>query len=109
MGAVEVEGAAATAAILDMAEERERQRTSREFLAEREECYRVTCEWFKEVGSLKGLWTVESRVEFAFLYNLNEILIYVLIEVKFIFILILFGIFKFDPVVIPDQNFDHEF
>jgi hypothetical protein len=109
MGAVEVEGAAATAAILDMAEERERQRTSREFLAEREECYRVTCEWFKEVGSLKGLWTVESRVEFAFLYNLNEILIYVLIEVKFIFILILFGIFKFDPVVIPDQNFGHEF
>lgn len=109
MGAVEVEGAAATAAILDMAEERERQRTSREFLAEREECYRVTCEWFKEVGSLKGLWTVESRVEFAFLSNLNEILIYVLIEVKFIFILILFGIFKFDPVVIPDQNFGHEF
>jgi hypothetical protein len=48
---------------------------------------------------LKGLWTVESRVEFAFLYNLNEILIYVLIEVKFIFILILFVIFKFDPVV----------
>jgi hypothetical protein len=44
MGAVEVEGAAATAAILDMAEERERQRTSREFLAEREEYYRVTCE-----------------------------------------------------------------
>lgn len=109
MGAVEVEGAAATAAILDMAEERERQRTSREFLAEREECYRVTCEWFKEVGSLKGLWTVESRVEFAFLSNLNEILIYVLIEVKFIFILILFEIFKFDPVVIPDQNFGHEF
>jgi hypothetical protein len=58
---------------------------------------------------LKGLWTVESRVEFAFLSNLNEILIYVLIEVKFIFILILFGIFKFDPVVNPDQNFDHEF
>jgi hypothetical protein len=46
---------------------------------------------------LKGLWTVESRVEFAFLSNLNEILIYVLIEVKFIFILILFEIFKFDP------------
>jgi hypothetical protein len=58
---------------------------------------------------LKGLWTVESRVEFAFLSNLNEILIYVLIEVKFIFILILFEIFKFDPVVIPDQNFGHEF
>jgi hypothetical protein len=55
------------------------------------------------------LWTVESRVEFAFLYNLNEILIYVLIEVKFIFILILFGIFKFNPMVIPDQNFGHEF
>jgi hypothetical protein len=48
-------------------------------------------------------------VEFAFLSNLNEILIYVLIEVKFIFILILFGIFKFDPVVNPDQNFGHEF
>ena len=58
---------------------------------------------------MKGLWTVESRVEFAFLSNLNEILIYVLIEVKFIFILILFGIFKFNPMVIPDQNFGHEF
>jgi hypothetical protein len=96
-----------------MAEERERQRTPREFLAEREEYYRVTCELFKEVGSLKGLWTVEGggwRVEFAFLSNLNEILIYVLIEVKFFFfILILFGIFKFDQVVNPDQDFDHEF
>lgn len=46
MGTVEVEGTAATAAILDMAEERERERerTSREFLAGREEYYRVTCE-----------------------------------------------------------------
>ena len=48
-------------------------------------------------------------MESAFLSNLNEILIYVLIEVEFIFILILFGIFKFDPVVNPDQDFGHEF